>query len=105
MEIIQSQPAAADFSQQVLLPECSDLGACASIKDTLMDALAHGGSLQIDASLVRTIGTPMMQVLAAAKRSFTATGGCAMTIVNRSERFCEVADMLGFTPVFDGREN
>lgn len=105
MENPQSPTQLADLSQTAFLPECSDLGACAAFKAALMVAFASGGGLEIDAGQVRSIGTPMMQILASAIRSFASKDGRRVKIVNRSERFCEVADLLGFTPIFDGRES
>ncbi len=102
MENLEPTPERVD---ELTLPENSDLGACPGIKDALMRALTQGEGVRIDAGKVHTIGTPMMQLLAAAKPSFDAKGSGGMTIVNPSERFGEVSRVLGLTAVFQGSES
>ncbi|HUO03149.1 MAG TPA: STAS domain-containing protein [Rhizomicrobium sp.] len=105
MENLEPSSPPVETAGELTLPECADLGACPGVKDALMLALAGGQGLKVDAGKVKTIGTPMMQLLAAAKRSFDLDGGSGMTVVNASERFSEVSRLLGLTAVLQVSEN
>lgn len=105
MENLEPSSPPVESAGELTLPESADTGACSAVKDALMLALAEGHGIRVDAGKVKTIGTPMMQLLAAAKRSFDLDGGSGMVIVNASERFSEVSRLLGLTGFFQVSEN
>jgi anti-anti-sigma regulatory factor len=56
---------------ELTLPAQLDIGALQSLKEELLAAAALGGELAIDGSQVERAGTPAVQLLLAAARSFS----------------------------------
>jgi anti-anti-sigma regulatory factor len=59
---------------RVRLPALADTNLAVELRGALLDLAAAGRSASIDATSVERIGTPCVQVLVAAARSFAAEG-------------------------------
>lgn len=79
----------------LVLPAILDITAAAVLKQDLQHALAKGGGLEIDASAVRRLTTPCLQVLVAGLRAFAEHGFGAMHFYEVSSTFRETASCLG----------
>jgi anti-anti-sigma regulatory factor len=77
-------------SKQITLPSDLDLAAAAELKRALVDALALGQGLAIDASDVQRALSPCLQLLVAAVK-----GGA--TITTPSAAFAVTAKLLDLT--------
>lgn len=84
----------------LVLPAILDLTEAALLKNGLQDALAKGDGLTVDASKVSRVTSPCLQVLAAATRAFTESGGPALEIAFASEAFRDTVSGLGLSPQF-----
>lgn len=56
------------------LPSIVDLPAAQALKEILVEELSSGVSVRLDGADVERIGTPAVQVLLAAARTFSAQG-------------------------------
>jgi anti-anti-sigma regulatory factor len=77
-------------------PPILDLTAAADLKRDLLAIAASGPGGTIDASQVRRITTPCLQVLVAARRS--GDGGPAFRLVNPSTAFLAALSTLALGP-------
>lgn len=57
-----------------VLPEVLDIGAASSLKEGLIEAGSATDQITVDGGKVERVSTPVVQVLAAAARDFTAEG-------------------------------
>ncbi|PRY26994.1 STAS domain-containing protein [Aliiruegeria haliotis] len=83
------------MSARYALPERLDLPAAAPIADALKDLV--GDDLELDASGVRQVGTPGLQVLLSARRSW-GEAGRRLTLCDPSEALVEQLSILGLAP-------
>jgi len=83
------------MSERVALPPVADLTEAGPLKERLLQALAAGTSVTVDASAVQRLSSPFLQVLVAGTQSFAKAGGASLTIADPSEAFCETASVLG----------
>lgn len=84
----------SSVSAQVRLPPRLDLPAAGPLSTELRDLM--GGPIEVDASEVTHIGTPGVQVLLAAAKSWQA-GGHDMTLVSPSQSLVDQLAILGLT--------
>ncbi|MGZ5920352.1 MAG: STAS domain-containing protein [Rhizomicrobium sp.] len=104
MKNLDALSAASEGGRQLTLPENAGADTCPAMKQEMLQALADEQNLRVDAGAVKSIGTPMMQLLVAAKRAFAGAGGSGMLITQKSERFLEVEKLLGLSGILDGSE-
>ena len=77
------------------LPCVADLTFAATLKSSLEKALVAGAGFSVDASEVRQITSPCLQVLAAAVKAFNEAGGPSLAFSEPSSNFLETVSMLG----------
>ena len=74
----------------MLLPETLDIAASEAFLDVIRKGLAAGGPLRLDASAVRTLTLPCLQIIVSAIRS-----GDAVTITDPSDAFAAAFEDFG----------
>ena len=74
----------------VMLPEILDLGAAESLLDAVRQRMSEQGSLHLDASAVRTLTVPCIQIMLAA-----TAGGGEISVENPSEAFTSAFADIG----------
>jgi anti-anti-sigma regulatory factor len=91
----------AKSSEIVLeLPAIADLTFASTLKELSEQALAGGKGLVVDATAVRRIASPCLQILISALNSFAKSGGPPLTLSNPSPDFLETVSTLGLEQVF-----
>lgn len=83
------------MDESVTLPPVADLTAAGPLKQSLLDGLAAGKSITIDASAVQRVSSPCLQVLVAGMQSFAKAGGTSLVVANPSQAFRETVSVLG----------
>ena len=89
----------------LMLPAVLDLTESASLKRSLQDSLVRGEGLAVNARHVSRVSSPCLQVLAAATRAFTASGGPGLRIEAASDAFRDTVSALGLAPLFGLQES
>lgn len=88
----------------ISLPPVLDVAAAANLKRELLEVLASGNSVNIDAAAVQRITTPCLQVLAAAARSIAQAGGGRMRLHSVRTGLTETINMLGLAEILNTGE-
>ncbi len=83
------------MNEQVTLPPVADLTYAVPLKERLLQSLAAGTSVAVDASAVQRASSPCLQVLVAGMQSFAKAGGASLVITDPSEAFRETVSVLG----------
>lgn len=89
------------MGERVTLPPVADLTEAGPLKERLLQALAAGTSVTVDASAVQRVSSPCLQVLVAGTQSFAKAGGTSLTIADPSEAFRETVSVLGLTDALE----
>lgn len=84
-----------DASASVALPVRLDLSNASALADELRACL--GADLALDASAVTHLGTPGLQVLLAARKSWDAAGH-SLSLINAGDTLAEQLSQFGLTP-------
>ena len=84
----------------ISLPSILDITAAAELKRNLLEALASGSSISINASAVQRVTTPCLQILAAAARSVAQAGGGRFRLHSVPQGLSETIAMMGLREVF-----
>lgn len=79
------------------LPTVLDTAAAGALRQGLLEAIAAGGCVNVDASAVQRISTPCLQVLAAASKSAALVDGCRLRLHGVPPTMSETIHMLGLT--------
>lgn len=74
-----------------------DIAAASELKQELLNAVASGGCINVDASAVQRITTPCLQVLAAAAKSTALAEGCRLRLHSVPHVLSETIRMLGLS--------
>ena len=82
--------------QLLVMPAVLDLTTADTLKQSLLNALACGPVVEIDAGAVQRITSPCLQVFAAAAKGLPEIGG-TMRFTNVPDIFRETADTLGLS--------
>lgn len=77
------------------LPPVLDRAAAGALRQGLLEAVAAGGCINVDASAVQRITTPCLQVLAAASKSAALVDGCRLRLHSVPLVMSETIRMLG----------
>lgn len=83
------------------LPPVLDIAAAAELKRELLEILASGNPVNVDASAVQRVTTPYLQVLAAAARSIAQAGGGRMRLHSMKTELTETIRMLGLAEILN----
>lgn len=79
----------------VTLPPVADLTEAGPLKERMLQALAAGTDMTIDASTVQRVSSPCLQMLVAGKQAFAKADGPTLVIVDPSQAFRETVSVLG----------
>lgn len=79
-------------SQALMLPDCLDSSAVATIRDMLL--ARRGNAIVVDASQVRRVGAQSLQVLIAAARTWQADGH-SYRVTNSSPELLDTIALVG----------
>ena len=77
------------------LPPILDMAAAGALRQGLLEAIAAGGCVNVDASAVQRITTPCLQILAAASKSAALVDGCRLRLHSVPLAMSETIRMLG----------
>ena len=73
-----------------------DVEAAAELRSELLRALETSACVNVDASAVRRLSTPCLQVLAAAAKSIAQSGEGRLRLHSMPQPLSEMAGLLGF---------
>lgn len=79
-------------SQALMLPDCLDSSAVATVRDMLL--ARRGNAIVVDASQVRRVGAQSLQVLIAAARTWQADGH-SYRVTNSSPELLDTIALVG----------
>lgn len=85
----------------ISLPPVLDIAAAAELKRELLEVLASGNSVNVDAGAVQRVTTPCLQVLASAARSIAQAGGGRMRLHSMKADLAENIRMLGLAEILN----
>jgi anti-anti-sigma regulatory factor len=71
----------------IILPAILDITMAAALKQDCQAAVAGGEGLVVDAGAVSLVSSPCLQVLAAAARALSVSGGPGLVYRDASDRF------------------
>jgi len=97
---VSSDSATMPGPATISLPSILDITAAADLKRELMEALASGGSLNVNAGAVQRVTTPCLQILAAAAKSVAQAGGGRFRLHSVPRGLSETIAMLGLEETF-----
>ncbi len=89
----------SDGRSRIKLPAIADSTIGSELKKCLLDTLATGAGVDVDASAVQRVTSPVLQILVAATRSFQQAGGPSLRIAEPSPPYAESVANLALNEI------
>ncbi len=89
----------SDGRGRIKLPAIADSTIGAELKKSLLETLETGAGVDVDASAVQRVTSPVLQILVAAMRSFQSAGGPGLRIAEPSAPYAESVAALALNEI------